>query len=493
MHWKTIARDHNEIADQPFTEGQLTTFLNSALSGTPGLNSILRTTTAARRAAGVRTNLNYEEYIQALLEQAQVHDGANTRTTNPRSQRGVNIHELEFDDEEHPDDNDPYEVQEHDIDTPIEDLTGIDVMQTDQTRRTNNPSKSSRDSSQPRKVRVDFSTWNKLTSKDQEKWDDVSESGKGILLQYAAKNPDKYLQVAELPNVHKAAMLRISQKTQGKRSINSHELLFEEDAPEDDSKIDVQTHEHNLISFEDLVPPKEKTAPNLLEMATKKTSKQDWSASSVDINHVLSASKKTPREVTLHEQYIPRSDNTPYEINVHRVKFMGGIIEVPSDEEEEQLVPLPDTLVATNEPDYFDLLSTGNTELQVAKKEGPFVDLLSPDNLKNSEFYRSYDEVNAELNPKPTVAELDQKPPAKHPQYMQGRFSEVEKPTPMLDRIKLNDDGNAFTYTKTPSHSSSNPGSGQQSLEDDFPSSSPIKPPLMIATDEVHPGSRRVV
>ena len=98
-------------------------------------------------------------------------------------------------------------------------------------------------------------------------------------------------------------MMRVSQKAKGNRSINNHELLFEDDVPEDNLKIDVKTHEQDLISFEESTPSNNKTAPNLLEMATKKSSKQDWSVSNVDINHVLSASKTAPRQVTVHEQY----------------------------------------------------------------------------------------------------------------------------------------------------------------------------------------------
>jgi len=336
MHWKQVAHDHNEISQEPFTPAQLITFLNATLSGTPGLDTILQTNNSARKAAGNTTPLSFEEYIQLLLNQAAVHDAANVRSTNPRSRRGVNVHELEFDDQGYPEDADPpspYEVEVHDMDTPIEDIM---VMQNEQLRRNNNTNNSSRGTSQPRKVRVDFSTWNKLTTKDQTKWDEVSESGKGILLAYAAKNPDKYLQAAELPNVHKAAMIRISDKAKGNRSINNHELLFEDDAPQDNLKIDVKTHEQDLISFEEPIPSKNKTAPNLLEMATKKSSKQDWSISNVDINHVLSASKTAPRQVTLHEQCVPQSEYTPYEVNVHRINFMGGMMEVPSDNEEEE-------------------------------------------------------------------------------------------------------------------------------------------------------------
>ena len=272
MHWKSVARDYNEISPEPFTPAQLTTFLNATVSGTPGLDNILQINNSARKAAGNTDALTFEEYVQLLLEQAQVHDAANVRNTNPRSRRGVNVHELEFDDQGHLVDADPpspYEVEVHDVDTPIEDIM---VMQNDQIRRNNNTNYTPRDTSQPRKVRVDFSTWSKLNTKDQTKWDKVSESGKGILLAYAAKNPDKYLQAAELPNVHKAAMMRVSQNAKGNHSINNHELLFEDDAPQDNLKIDVKTHEQDLISFEEPIPSNKKTAPNLLEMATKKSS-----------------------------------------------------------------------------------------------------------------------------------------------------------------------------------------------------------------------------
>ena len=448
VHWKTVARDYNEVSPNQFTDAQLVTFLNAALSGTPGLSNVLQLNNSARKAAGNTTALLFEEYIQLLLDQAQVHDGANIRPTNPRPRRSANVHEFEYQDD-HEDIPFSYEAEVHDIDTPIEHIT---VLQTDQYRRNGNTKDSSRSASQPRKVRVDFATWNKLTKQDQDKWDDVSESGKSTLLTYAAKNPDKYLQVSELPNVHKSAMMRVSQKSQDKRSLNNHELLFED---EEDDKIDVQTHEHDLISFEQPISQERKTAPNLLEMATQKTKKVDFTASNMDINHVLSASKKKSPQVSVHEQYMPRSVNTPYEINVHRFEFLGEMLEIPSDNEDDQatqgnsqtseVATLPSTNQETPEAttkiiDYF---SPGAFDEETLKKhareetEVKYSDILSPEEIKDPRHSREY-----ELEEQ----ESDKKLPG-DPNYMSGKFSEVKKPVPMKDRIQPSPAGDRFEYT----------------------------------------------
>ena len=452
VHWKTVARDYNEISAEAFTDAQLITFLNAALSGTPGLSNVLQLNNSARKAAGNRDALRYEDYIQLLLDQAQVHDGANIRPTNPRARRSANVHEFEYQDD-HEDIPFSYEAEVHDIDTPIEHIT---VLQTDQYRRNGNTKDSSRSASQPRKVRVDFATWNKLTKQDQDKWDDVSESGKSTLLTYAAKNPDKYLQVSELPNVHKSAMMRVSQKSQDKRSLNNHELLFED---EEDDKIDVQTHERDLISFEKPISQEKKIVPNLLEMATQKTKKVDFTASNMDINHVLSASKKKSPQVSVHEQYMPRSVNTPYEINVHRFQFLGETLEIPSpdasDNEDDkatqgnvqtsEVATLPSTTQETPEAttDFIDYFSPGAFDEEALKKHARketnvnFFDFLTPEEIKDPRHFRK-NELEEQ--------ESDKKLPG-DPKYMSGIFSKVEKPVPMKDRIQPNSDGDGFEYS----------------------------------------------
>ena len=239
------------------------------------------------------------------------------------------------------------------------------------------------------------------------------------------------------------------------------------------------------------IPPKEKPARNLLDMATNKTSKQDWSASSVDINHVLSASKKATRQVTLHEQYVPRSENTPYEVNVHRINFMGGIIELPSDSEEEEaaatlppatpktpkeITDIKDLRISDAEP-YIDLLSPEAFKTAAATAKGePYVDLLSPEAFRKAQLEHKPGEVQAEVN-----KQLHESPP----QYMQGRFSEVEKPVPMVARIQPTPDGSAFTYEKTPSHSSSSHGDDtQQFLAEDIKTSR--EAPINVRRRHIH-------
>ena len=228
---------------------------------------------------------------------------------------------------------------------------------------------------------------------------------------------------------------------------------------------------------------KTKTAPNLLEMATKKSSKQDWSVSNVDLNHVLSASKTAPRQVTVHEQYLPRSDYTPYEVNVHRISFMGGFLEVESDNEEEASAAAPATNRPTSvlttdtnvpqdtvdlnfaslqqEEDFVDLLTPEAISTKAGlKDDSPFVDLLTPENFLKHQADRHPEDDRVEKAqgyPKQRVEESPRKGNPKDPSGFMGReFSMVPKPEPMKNRIQQGPDGK-FVYTRSSSNSPNDP------------------------------------
>ena len=86
----------------------------------PNLDKVLTTHLSAMKAAGKTDYIHYDEYLQLLIEQADIHDGANTSITRTgATRRLVNNAESYL----LPD----YEVANHetldpkdlDIDTPI--------------------------------------------------------------------------------------------------------------------------------------------------------------------------------------------------------------------------------------------------------------------------------------------------------------------------------------------------------------------------------------
>ncbi len=316
LHWREQARQHNEISTTGrYSDAQLITFLKTAIAGTPNLSSVYQTNKAARKAAGNTAAITFAEYVELLIDQAQAHDGGNVSSSNPRGRRQVNMTELEFEDgyiDEY--NTTSYEVEMHDMDTPLDQLM---VMQTNMTA-----------SKGPRPVRLDLATWKSLSKKDQKAWDQVSESGKHKVLSYAANNPDRF---KSGPTSNRpSAQVRPPQGT-ARRAINTHDMfLFDDDPPKVETQVSV--HEQTTDDHQDCLaanheqakpsvkPTAKKTTPpptqNLLDMATRKTSQPKG----IDINHVLSQPSKTkqakPRTASKHEIYMTRGD---YEISTHEI------------------------------------------------------------------------------------------------------------------------------------------------------------------------------
>ena len=72
----------------------------------------------AAKSAGKPLSWKFSEYTQELINAAQVFDGGNTHTTNPRVKTSVNQTEPTFDDGV----DCEYETNIHSVDTPIEEL-----------------------------------------------------------------------------------------------------------------------------------------------------------------------------------------------------------------------------------------------------------------------------------------------------------------------------------------------------------------------------------
>ena len=172
-----------------------------AVAGTPELCNVLNLHNVASRAAGVTTPITWDVYVGLLIEQAEVHDAANTSTSNPKPHRMVNNHELDFDNNE---DNNgpydsPYEVAIHDFKTPIKSLM---IHQMDRGPQTT------------RRVSLNRDTWRSLSKDDQVAWDRMSDAGKKSIVTYA-KNRGKIS--------NKLSDNKPANQTTTYRSVNNHE------------------------------------------------------------------------------------------------------------------------------------------------------------------------------------------------------------------------------------------------------------------------------
>ena len=147
-----------KLLKKQYTDSQLNRFLESAVAGVTGLDSVLATTRAARAAAGVKTDISFSEYVNALTNVAQTMDGAN-KTVNPRRQT-VNMHDMIFEDDIV---TTTLEVDVHDFLPEPEPSLEVNQANRAPTRR---------------KVMMDKRTWQSLNAQDQKAWDTISEQWK---------------------------------------------------------------------------------------------------------------------------------------------------------------------------------------------------------------------------------------------------------------------------------------------------------------------------
>ena len=331
-HWQEIARKHDDAATEPFSSGMKVQFLNACVAGFEPLASVLNIRDTASRAAGITTPITFDEYVQRLAAAAQTYDAGNTGRKNPRVSRQVNMSELIFDDDDALTPT-SYEVDVHDMDTPVESLL---VNQNEQGRFG------------PRKVMMGKSTWISLSKQDQDNWDSVSEDGKSKILGYVENRQSNN---GQRPNNNNRST-RFSNNNgyrnnspPAARSINTHEVGVETEDRESNTQISVSVHdlhqEKDLISFDDEPQVSGNNKTNgYLHMATHKT------PMSANIARLMSKPKsstqtgKAPNgtpslEVSMHD-YVPRSENTIYEVNMHAFDDDDGVQvldEVLSDED----------------------------------------------------------------------------------------------------------------------------------------------------------------
>ena len=132
LHFADQLCMHDVISRDNYSEGQRINFLHAAVSGVPNLENVLTLRNTAKKAAGIQQNDTFEECLTALLEQAQVHDSANTASRGPHTHRQVNTNQLVFDGTDPEDVPQERETHSHNIDsdhvTECDQDTDIDVI-----------------------------------------------------------------------------------------------------------------------------------------------------------------------------------------------------------------------------------------------------------------------------------------------------------------------------------------------------------------------------
>ena len=318
LHWKETARKYDEAALEPYTPAQKVQFLNACVAGFEPLAGVLNIRNTAASAAGITTRIGFDEYVEALLVQAETYDGGNTSSRNPRVSRQVNMTELIFDDDDTPEPVSHYDASVHDMDTPV------DLLMANVNEQGNRYG--------PRKVLMNKQTWVSLSKDDQEKWDTMSDDGKSKILEYV-KDRNNKLTGQGSSNYNSGVRFGNNNGYRGNnnnasRSINVHEQPETEEKATDTQLI-VNTHELYSDDLLDMQEPPVESAPqpevgDLLHMACHKTK----TPMSANIAMLMSSKSKISKdkghtgnskpqiEVKSHD-FMPRSKNTIYEVNMH--------------------------------------------------------------------------------------------------------------------------------------------------------------------------------
>ena len=155
LHFKEQVRQYNEISEQPYTDDQLIRFMENAINGVPHLSQVLQLNQNARAAAGNTTSILWDEYLLLLINQAQVYDQSNNKKANPTVECQVNEHSIIFNDIPEDEEYCPvedFEMNVHDIDTPIDEFLAYQTAMVPARPRTGF-------GMAPRKVTMNSETW----------------------------------------------------------------------------------------------------------------------------------------------------------------------------------------------------------------------------------------------------------------------------------------------------------------------------------------------
>ena len=181
-HFTEQLRMHNKIdPGGAFNDKQSINLLRIAVSGVDNLAIVHTTEMSARRAAGVRNAWTYDEYAAAVTAAAELYDSSRQAKYGTPQLQGQ-VHEFHTDDGN---DVQDYEVEYHDIDTPVEDLLAFQAVSSGSNRP---PTQ--------RKLHLGSEAWSKLSSDDRSCWIRMSPEGKDIIAEHlksegrnSVKNP----------------------------------------------------------------------------------------------------------------------------------------------------------------------------------------------------------------------------------------------------------------------------------------------------------------
>jgi len=178
--FKEKVRQHGEISGSPFSDSQAIDFAEAAITGIPHLECVRITEQAARRGGGgAIPALTFDEYMSLLAQAAQQHDQSQLVFSNNRNRRSANVHAILDEDEEdlhgYDDDEDGYQVDNHEYSLDEETLM---VYQVDAQGRT-------------RRVLMPLSVWKNVSDEGKKIWDKMSEKDKSIILGDRAGSNDR--------------------------------------------------------------------------------------------------------------------------------------------------------------------------------------------------------------------------------------------------------------------------------------------------------------
>jgi hypothetical protein len=322
-HFEKQMNIYQELSPIAYEPMHYIQFLHNSLAGITGMDTVLTNYENNMITLGKDPKvLTFPQFKTMVLKVAQQKDRSNDWRPN-NSKRTANVasilysdgtygEEIVFDDQD-----DDWQVNTHDIDTPIS-----DIMVFNTNRAHNNTNGTTRGN--PKKVYMDVEAYRKLSRDSKIAWNKISEDDKKVILQEAS--------LADGPpprggnrNSNRSVNNHESQIRGQDLTANAHSQVpadekIDSDEPPASGQLEVSVHELKSL--------KEST-PDLIELATRKN---NHDVSGQQIAMLLSQAKSNgteSRSVHFHESVSdPVSSRTQYSVNMHKM--------TPTDEKSEQ-------------------------------------------------------------------------------------------------------------------------------------------------------------
>ena len=294
-------RLHNDMvndARDEISSGQDVNFLEAAVSGVQGLNTVRYSWQAAQKGAGrTGARLDLPEYTELLLAQAAVMDSAKGRTTNSRYRANMTEYVFDGDDDAiEPDDNGVYDIANHDFD--IDSTPEHMAFLTERNKFGQSGTK--------KKAWMDKESWQSLSSIGKETWDKLSDSDKAIIKSAHQKNSNGTQRKSFPPrktfaNAHEQASTNNEetsndQDTGSALQVGAHEFTPAIEANTSESKSKDVTSEQQ----EDPVKKEQDILSLMAQKADARSTTKSTSVSGeadISINSIMSQPSKSSKMV----------------------------------------------------------------------------------------------------------------------------------------------------------------------------------------------------